>query len=329
MTTPTDDHSDAYEQALEAYNEYIEDGLFLKKRPSQKQKAAIIDLIIKACENDAISSEDFNNIFIQHARDCFEHLYFTDRKLFSEVESILQAFLPSSHSCFRKLELNDEDPPLHVGQLLKQPSVEQLAEVVKALQDDDPKWNSSRFDFDPSLARRLVLVLGNNFPELIKQNSRTRIIFGNPSQDSANIKPPPLAKAKKEKKKSRATFLVLALVLLCFWIFNPFRSSPQSDKISADKSVQSQPVETAKQGDIAKELHPITTLENVALPITLVSVAEFPLLDNTGKQTTISVGSIVSVESRSPSGTLTTRINGSVFVGNEERLAGKVKEKID
>jgi hypothetical protein len=328
MITPADDQSDAYKEALEYYDEYIIEsaGPFLAKKPSAKQKAAILEQIIQSHEEEDF---DLDVIFEQHARDCFKPLYFKEPDVREEVARIMSAFLATNDPNFDEILLNDEDPPLHIGQLLKKPSLEQLAEVVKALQEDDPNWSHHNLDFDRLLARHLVLILGNNFPELIKQNSRTQIIFGNPSQDSANIKPPPLAKAKKEKKKNRATFLVLALVLLCFWVFKPFRSSPQSDKISADKSVQSQPVETAKQGDIAKEPHPITTLENVALPITLVSVAEFPLLDNTGKQTTIPVGSIVSVESRSPSGTLTTRINGGVFVGNEERLAGKVKEKID
>lgn len=118
MTTPPDDQSDAYEDALIIYDEHIDEsiGLCLKKCPSEKQKAAIVDLIARSYEEENF---DVGVILEQHARNCLEPLYLTDPKLFSEVEVILSAFLPSSHLYYQEMKLNDENPPLHIGQLLR------------------------------------------------------------------------------------------------------------------------------------------------------------------------------------------------------------------
>jgi hypothetical protein len=329
MKESSDNESELDIDALTNYDDHIEEniGLALKKRPSAKQKVLIVDRI-----KESLSKEedlDYDSIFVDHARNCFEPLYFEDKRLFYSVENIMVGFLPTEHPRREELYLNDEDPPLHIGQLLKKPSFETLAEVVKSLREDDPGWN---WYADYSGARKLVLVLGNNFQELIKQNSHNKIIFEDKFPTSKNRRPPPAAKAKRAKR-GRGPLVVCGLVLIILWVFNPFRSSPQSSKTQEDETAQpqvkSEATASSKQDETAETPLPITTLENVVLPIKLVSTEEFSLLNKSGEQNTIPTGSIITVESRGASGTLTTRINGEIFVGNEQRLSGKTKVKAD
>ena len=335
MKESSDNESELDIDALTTYDDHIEEniGLALKKRPSAKQKVLIVDRI-----KESLSKEedlDYDSIFVDHARNCFEPLYFEDKRLFDSVENIMVGFLPTEHPRCEELYLNDEDPPLHIGQLLKKPSFETLAEVVKSLREDDPGWN---WYADYSGARKLVLVLGNNFQELIKQNSHNKIIFEDKFPTSKNRRPPPTAKAKRAKR-GRGPVVVCGLVLIVLWVFNPFRPSLQSSKTQKDETLRPQVKSEAtsppkqdeqdKQDETTEKPLLIATLENVALPIKLVSTEEFLLLNKAGKQTTISTGSIITVENRGASGTLTTRINGETFVGNEQRLAGKAKVKAD
>jgi len=73
------------------------------------------------------------------------------------------------------------------------------------------------------------------------------------------------------------------------------------------------------------EVRDLITLEGIALPVTLEVIAPFNLMDATGKETSIPVDTSVLVEKRSPSGTLTMKIGGNLYVGNESRLAKKVR----
>lgn len=73
------------------------------------------------------------------------------------------------------------------------------------------------------------------------------------------------------------------------------------------------------------EVRDIESLEGVSLPVTLDVTIPFSLMNAAGKETPIPADTSVLVEKRSPSGTLTMRIGGKVFVGNESRLARKAR----
>jgi hypothetical protein len=211
--TPNIDKSEAHEDdSLDNYDEYVSEniGLSLRKRPTAKQKSLIIREIQK--QNLNVDSDiDYDSIFEQHARDCFEPLRFNEPKIFSRVEYILRSFLAEDHPMSDDLALNDEEPPLCIRQLLKKPTVEQLAGVIKALNEQDPDW--SWYDKGEG-ARKLVLALGHNFPELIKKNSRNQIIFGDKIQDSISKRPPPTPKAKRKKTKGGCLKLIIVFIIL-------------------------------------------------------------------------------------------------------------------
>ena len=211
----TSDNNEAYQDLLDSYKDHVESllGLSLYKKPSAEQKSAIVKEIKKQFK--AESDIDFDSILEKHARDCYEPLHFTDPVIFSRVEYILQYFLPDGHPIFRDLALNEEDPPLCIRQLLRKPSVEQVAGVIKALKEADPDWNW--YDSIEG-ARKLLLALGHNFPELIKQNSNNNIIFADKLQNSKNKKSPRTRKAKKGKKKSKVIYLFYAFVLAILFL---------------------------------------------------------------------------------------------------------------
>lgn len=210
---PNFDNSEVHEDdSLDNYDEYVSEniGLSLRKRPTAKQKSEIIREIQK--QNLNVESDiDFDSIFEQHARDCFEPLRFTEPKIFSRVEYILRCFLPEDHPTSDNLAVNDEEPPIYIRQLLKKPTVDQLAGVIKALNEHDPDW--SWYDKGEG-ARKLVLALGHNFPELIKKNSRNQIIFGGKMQDSTGKRPPPITKAKRKKTKGGCLKLIIVSIIL-------------------------------------------------------------------------------------------------------------------
>jgi hypothetical protein len=63
----------------------------------------------------------------------------------------------------------------------------------------------------------------------------------------------------------------------------------------------------------------------MAFPITVTTTQPFTLLDKAGKETPIPLGSSIKVMSRGKLGSLAMEINGAIFVGNEERLLGKIE----
>ena len=69
----------------------------------------------------------------------------------------------------------------------------------------------------------------------------------------------------------------------------------------------------------------LTSLDGVALPIYVITTARFDLLNEVGKETPIPPGSTIHIEKRGAKGSLTMHIKGSMFVGNEMRVLGKVK----
>lgn len=70
----------------------------------------------------------------------------------------------------------------------------------------------------------------------------------------------------------------------------------------------------------------LKTLESVSLPCTVIVTEEFSLMNSAGKETSIPVGTSIRVLSRKKLGSLETQIKGATYVGNESRLAGKVKQ---
>lgn len=73
------------------------------------------------------------------------------------------------------------------------------------------------------------------------------------------------------------------------------------------------------------EVQDIESLEGITLPVTLEVTVPLSLMNLAGKETSIPADTSVLVEKRSPSGTLTMKIGGKLFVGNEIRLARKVR----
>ena len=73
------------------------------------------------------------------------------------------------------------------------------------------------------------------------------------------------------------------------------------------------------------EVRDIESLEGITLPVTLDVTVPFSLLNAAGKETSIPADTSILVVKRSPSGTLTMRIGDKLFVGNETRLAKKVR----
>lgn len=69
----------------------------------------------------------------------------------------------------------------------------------------------------------------------------------------------------------------------------------------------------------------LNSLEGVSLPKTVIVTESFNLLNEVGKETKIPVGAIIKIEKRGEKGSLTCEIDGTLFVGNEYRLFGKVK----
>lgn len=65
----------------------------------------------------------------------------------------------------------------------------------------------------------------------------------------------------------------------------------------------------------------------LVFPAVLSVEEEVSMLDASGKETVLAVGSEVKVSARGGKGTLTVECDGKVYVGNEARLAGKVRER--
>jgi hypothetical protein len=100
----------------------------------------------------------------------------------------------------------------------------------------------------------------------------------------------------------------------------PIPESPNSDK---DTTPNSKPEIGIKKAVVKSK--PITSFGEYPLPFTLVSTEAINLLNAAGKEISIPTGSIINVEKRTQSGTLTTKVNGVMFVGHESRLIGKSK----
>jgi hypothetical protein len=84
---------------------------------------------------------------------------------------------------------------------------------------------------------------------------------------------------------------------------------------------------SSKRGNDAESVRKPQVLNSfggISLPVSVTVVESVSLLNAAGEDTSFPAGSIIAVKERKPSGTLTTEINGSMFVGNESRLAGKV-----
>ena len=71
----------------------------------------------------------------------------------------------------------------------------------------------------------------------------------------------------------------------------------------------------------------LASLEKMELPLSVVTIEPFSLLNKIAKETPILTGTVIKITNRSKTGTLTAEINGELFVGNEDRLLGKIKSQ--
>ena len=105
--------------------------------------------------------------------------------------------------------------------------------------------------------------------------------------------------------------------------------SPERKTLEAPITGRSEPEkEISPRPDISTHNTRKATLESfvaVLLPKTVVLSEKVQLLNAAGKEVTIPEYSSIKIITRSPHGTLTMEIDGNIFVGNEERLAGKFK----
>lgn len=85
-------------------------------------------------------------------------------------------------------------------------------------------------------------------------------------------------------------------------------------EIGGDKKVQLSP-----------DLNGLTTFAGLELPMSVRVVEALDLLNKVGKETTIPIGAIIMIEERKNLGSLTMKIEGETFVGNESRLLHKVR----
>lgn len=69
----------------------------------------------------------------------------------------------------------------------------------------------------------------------------------------------------------------------------------------------------------------LASLEGIALPAVIVTTEEVTLRNSTGKEVALPKETNIKVTSRSTLGTLSMEIKGNLFVGNESRISGKVK----
>lgn len=80
-----------------------------------------------------------------------------------------------------------------------------------------------------------------------------------------------------------------------------------------------------KKTQLSPDLYELTTFAGLELPMSVRVVEALDLLNKVGKETTIPVGAIITIEERKNLGSLTMKIDGEVFVGNESRLLHKVR----
>jgi len=69
----------------------------------------------------------------------------------------------------------------------------------------------------------------------------------------------------------------------------------------------------------------LISVENIPLPVLVIVTDPVELLNATGKDVPIPVDTVIKIKNRTSHGTLTMEIDGAMFVGNEERLAKKVR----
>ena len=104
----------------------------------------------------------------------------------------------------------------------------------------------------------------------------------------------------------------------------------EGEIITKDPEVTTEP-ESDSTPDIPSEeptipeVRDIESLEGITLPVTLDVTVPFSLLNAAGKETSIPADTSILIVKRSPSGTLTMKIGGKLFVGNETRLSKKVR----
>lgn len=126
--------------------------------------------------------------------------------------------------------------------------------------------------------------------------------------------------SSKQDKKPRPIETTQAAPPITALKENPARTAIPNTVAPIQPAAPTRPTEPA-----IPEVRDLITLEGISLPVVLEVIAPFKLMDAAGKETLIPVDTSVLVEKRSPGGTLTMKIGGKTFVGNESRLAKMVR----
>ena len=153
------------------------------------------------------------------------------------------------------------------------------------------------------------------------------------------IKEEDSATQNKSRKKGGCGTLIFFLLVL-FLVIGIVSKCPESenDNPSNDSESKSEvansenPVKPEGQAapvpeQISEVVEKSLDLTVIQYPVTVVTTEKFELLNEVGKETPISEGTIINIESRSDLGTLKMTIGGELFVGNESRMIGKIELK--
>lgn len=98
------------------------------------------------------------------------------------------------------------------------------------------------------------------------------------------------------------------------------------DEIKVDAEPEKSSVPSNKETNkLNTDENKISTFENNSLPLILITTDVFSLLDKSGKETVIPIGTKITIVKRRPQGTLEIYIDADLYVGNESRILGKYR----
>jgi hypothetical protein len=113
--------------------------------------------------------------------------------------------------------------------------------------------------------------------------------------------------------------------LRTFYDKKPEKASPQPTPEPAPEPAPAIPEQSEVEEQSERTDGILLTLEGLDLPADLQVLNAIQLLDPAGQEATIAADTKIEVLTRTESGTLTLRVGGNAFVGNESRLKGKVR----
>ena len=206
-----------------------------------------------------------------------------------------------------------------------------ISEVVHSMLDDDLGWwlnpNRKRI-FHERFRQRYPKCCDGRKPDL-----------ATPKQPSVNQRKIASPKRKSGKSKSSGFGGFLLVVLLIYGCVKGCRSlahsnketqstkmeSKQENMTAAGQSLQLPLIENKVGEESAPKQKILDSFEGIPLPCSVVTLEKIILLNAAGAETSFPPNTIIMIEKRTDSGTLTMKINGALFVGNETRLAKKIE----